>query len=471
MKRASRLLLPLLFLGCSLHAQVPSGNALIDLFDLPYKDLLHLRTDSLFVRIQDISTGTVTRGIAYTYGDDAEEAIDVVEIRKENNGLQRYRISRHTEAAANGKIVETEQLDSLTMQVSKDRLTTIGSEPSRPDSVFYELWDGTQWRPVQKTYFQYNQNKMVVRQSESRWENAGTVWSNQFYTDFSYNGSNRITQIKNGGWANDAWGTQNIYRYSYNTSADNPAQSTVWQSSSTLIDSLVEWFDGQGLKDSSLQFYRDPYGMGWNSVTREVFSDAEQKKAALGNRYRKNEQGAWTLSEENTFTPGPATYTDQPQEVLTRIYDAANKEGKDVRRKTSAYELLADGRIHGNIQIYESQDGADWTEVFFAEAWFKLLQFRPDPDSVADRSDTFTFSYTCGLNNPYVQNQTLAFPTSDATGDYELRILSEDGRLVFQQHYDSSGLGTVSAPLPPGFYIVSVHRGSVPLCTQKLIVR
>ncbi|HAD12103.1 MAG TPA: hypothetical protein DCF33_06655, partial [Saprospirales bacterium] len=77
---------------------------------------------------------------------------------------------------------------------------------------------------------------------------------------------------------------------------------------------------------------------------------------------------------------------------------------------------------------------------------------------------------TCGFFNPYIQNQTLTFPASDVAGDYDLKIFGEDGRLVFRQRYDNNGLATVTAPLLPGLYIVSVSKGGVPLCTQKLIV-
>ncbi len=106
-------------------------------------------------------------------------------------------------------------------------------------------------------------------------------------------------------------------------------------------------------------------------------------------------------------------------------------------------------------------------EVFSIHITPDSLQGPP----VDSRTDKFTFSYKCGFYSPYVQNQTLTFPATEATGNYELKIFAEDSRLVYRQMYDSSGLATVNAPLAPGVYFVAVSKGGVPLCTQKLAVQ
>ncbi len=178
----------------------------------------------------------------------------------------------------------------------------------------------------------------------------------------------------------------------------------------------------------------------------------------------------WQPKDQRVFIKGEGVFTNEPQEELLRSFSPALGEWQDSWRRTIAYQPLADGRIYGTIHINELGKGSNWSEVFFAEAWFHLNPDSLHLDPAKDRTDSFTFRYTCGFYNPYTQNQTLNFPATDATGDYELKIFGEDSRLVFQKRYDSSGLATVSAPLVPGLYFVSVSRGGVPLCTQKLVV-
>ena len=467
--------------------RTPTGNGLIDLYGLPYKNLLSLRTDSLVISAQDPGLATVTRSISFAYGEEEEmlSPIDWVEIR--NAGTHIWRISGHTEEGAEGAVTETETLDSTTLVRFRDRVTRIGASAERPDSIVCEAWDSIAWIPMQKTRLLYNSTQKLTRRVELSWSTAAGDWIGQAATTYTYDGSQRVTQQLEETWQGEKWILKNQHDFSYNSGAQAP-KAAVWLSETstggsgtpasaalTPIDSTAAWYDGEGQPDSIITYAWNTYNSTWSAIDRTVFVTEGQKQARQGKRYRPGAaaaaSGYWQAYEETVFTAGEDIYTDQPQEILIRALGVGAPEGQDRRRETTAYHLLSDGRIYGSIQISELQDEAEWSEVFFTEAWFSRIPTPPGPDSVGDRSGKFTFFYTCNLSNPYVQNQTMVFPENDATGDYELSIFSEEGRLVYKQRYDNSGLGMVTAPLAPGFYIVSVKRGNTPLCNQKLIVK
>ena len=266
----------------------------------------------------------------------------------------------------------------------------------------------------------------------------------------------------------------NQYSYAYKQDENQPA-SAVWHSNIDgkliPVDSTVFWYDNDGFQDSSLTFFWNVISNTWYKVSRQVLKDDDQKITGQGESFSSDGQAKWQEKEEITYTPGEQIFTDEPTEELVRVFDPASGERKDKKKKIITYQSLDSTHIYGSIQISELNDSTqEWGEVFFAEAWFSIEMQKPALDSLQEREGQFTFSYSCGLPNPYVRNMTLTFPPSDATGNYELKILSEEGRLVYRQKYDDSGTGFIDAPLQPGFYLVTVSRGNTPVCTQKLIV-
>lgn len=467
-----RLFLPilLLFMLQSARAQ----NAFLELYHPFHKSLIELRTDSLFIRTLDPYSGIVERAISYKYPDDKALPPDWQEIISESKTLRLWRVNQRATWEGQFKAVETETLDSLIKRVIKDRAILAENASGRLDSVWYEIWDSTEWRPVQKTLFDYKNGQQLERRTEMRWDAAPEDWVAELITILTYDNKNRVTQRKYETQSDTGLVLRNLYSYSYRPDENQP-ESVVWRSDIddklTPVDSTVAWYDGEGSQDSSLTFLWNRGSGTWHKVSREVLKNDDQKITGHGESFYLDGQDKWKAKEETTYLPGEQIFTDEPKEELVRIFDPVAGEWKDKRKKTTAYQSLDSTHIYGSIQISELNDSTQiWEEVFFAEAWFSIEQQKPELDSLKERGQAFTFSYSCGLPNPYVRNMTLTFQPSDASGNYELKIISEEGRIVYRQRYDDSGTGFVDAPLQPGFYMVTVSRGNTPLCTQKLIV-
>lgn len=449
-------------------------NAFLDLYHPFHKSLMELRTDSLFIRTLDPYAGTVERAISYTYSNDKDLPPDWQEIRSESKISRLWRIKQRATWDGLFKVVETETLDSLTKQTIRERSVLAEGSTGHFDSVWYDIWDSTYWRPTQKTLFAYKNGQWLERRTEMRWDAAPEDWVAELGITLTYDSKNRVVQRKYEALSDTGLTLQNLYTYTYRQGESQP-ESAVWRSNIdselTPVDSTVTWYDSEGFQDSSLIFFWNTLSNNWYETSRQVLKADDQKITGQGESFSPNGQGAWQANEEITYTPGEQVFTDEPKEELVRVFDPLIGEWRDKRKKTVAYQTLDSAHIYGSIQIVEMNDSTQgWEEVFFAEAWFFIAQQKPVFDTAQERNTRFTFSYACGLPNPYIRNMTLNFPSSEATGNYELKFFSEEGRMVYHKRYDDSGTGFVDAPLQPGFYMVTVSRGNIPLCTQKLIV-
>ncbi len=448
---------------CS-HAQ----NVFVQMFHPQYQELTPLVTDSLFIRIQSGETGEITRAIGYQHPVDLPSGWR--EVRAQEKPLALWRISQHTEQAANGQITYNDFIDSLKSDTLRSRMYVMGNQMERPDSVLHEIWRNGQWMPMQKTLLYYI-GQTNGRRVEMTWNEAMNEWENVSKTQYTYDGQKRLTKREEEYWKEDEWTIEHSYQYAYRQNESKPKYA-IWVAQGNPIDSTMTWYDFQGQEDSSKIYLWNIYQSAWSAQSKRILNGEEAKRALAGDIYAGN--GAftsnWSPKEQREFVSGEGVITNEPQEEILRKFNPISMEWQESWRRSIAYQPLPDGRIYGTIRINEFGRDSSWSETFFAEGWFHLAPDSLGLDPAKDRSETFTFSYSCGLYNPYVQNQTLTFPASEVTGDYELKIFGEDSRLVFQQRYNSSGLATVSAPLVPGLYLVSVSKGGVPLCTQKLVV-
>lgn len=465
----------LVFHLLSLSAQ----NALIDLYNPLYQNLLPLQTDSLYIRTLDTYHGTLTRAIGYKYEDDGTTLLGWYETREEQQPSHIWTIALNVSNQSSTVVLETVMTDSLTHRKIKDRQMFTGGGLSQPDSIVTELWDSIEWVPTQKTLFTYTPIGQVASRLDLRWEANASEWINDNAIGWGYDNQNRLILRRSKFWKEVEWRTVSDYVYTYTGNNSQP-RSIVWLAhagadSTTMlnpVDSMAVWYDNEGQVDSSLTFIWNPYSNAWSGTSRSVMGDDEEKKATQGKDYVKSPEGTWTEKTDPVFTPGDQVFTDEPAEVLTKIYDPKTEEWKDIKRRVVSYTPIGANRVYGSIQILEMNDSLqDWQETFFAEAWLRILPSNLQEDSVEDRSRKFTIVYSCDLPNPYVRNRTFVFPANDATGDYALEIFSAEGRMVYRKRYDDSGVGYVDAPLQPGVYMASVSRGGTPLCTQKLIVQ
>jgi len=446
-------------------------NALLDLYRPFYQSLTPLRTDSLFLRTSDGAQKT-EREIAFTY--DESLLTEWRELCK--SGKQVIKTKQQISYPKGQKVALTETRDSLNQQTVRNRLSVLGNNPEHPDGYLMEMWQKDQWIPVQQTLFTYDRYDHVLQRLEQRTSFASSEWANSSAWNYTYDGQGRMTTKRLDDWADGDWKTSNLYRYEYKGRQSEPYSATRLSDIDgqlTPIDSTITWYDQTGKADSTLVFYWVGTQSAWYATDRTVFADKAQQTARNGKNFVQDQNGKWIEREETTFTEGEGIYTDDPQEEVLRVYNAETKVSEDKRRTTTLYKPLDDGRIYGSIQTEEMKDG-DWSETFFAEAWFRKALHSPSIDSLADRSDSerFKFSYSCGLPNPYVATQTLTFPArEDLNGNYELKIVSEEGRLIFRGSYNSSGAGYVDTPLTPGFYLVTVSKGGTPVCSQKLVVQ
>lgn len=452
-------------------------NALIDLYNPYYQSLVPVRTDSLFIRYTDPYQGTITREIGYKYADEGNTLLQWHEVRKVPASLQIHAIVQNMNVEENQTIMETTTTDSLTHRTFKDHRIFYGVSASVPDSILGEIWDSTQWLPNEKTIYRYHSNGFHKSRTDLRWDAAIEDWVPQYREIREYDPQNRLQSRRNEFWKEIEWRTLEQYGFSYQGLGSKPS-ATNWYSAANSggalqpVDSMKIWYDGEGQIDSSFTFLWNPYSNTWAQTARTILNGEEQQKGNQGKDFIKGEDGAWVEKDDASFTPGEGLFTDEPQEVVTKRFDAKIDEWKDIRRKIVQYQPIEGGRIYGTLQVLEMNDSLqDWQEVFFAEAWLRVLPSLIQQDSVEDRSQKFTILYSCELPNPYVRNKTFLFPANEATGDYELKIFSADGRTVYRKKYDDSGMGYVDAPLQPGLYMASVSRGGTMLCTQKLIVQ
>jgi len=469
--RKTLLLLPCLLLSFTCFGQ----NALLDLYSPFYKSLTPLRTDSLFVRTHHEGQSD-TREIAYTYTDSLLS--EWRELHKSSGDqVSVQKIKQQITYPDGHKSALTESLDSINKRTLTDRFTALGNNPEQPDGYLMEIQrEEGKWEPVQQTLFTYDDKGRVVQRLEQNTPPASSEWVNSSAWNYDYDSKGRTTARRLDVWADGDWKTQNLYRYEYQGNQSEP-YSAVWLGESggqlTPVDSTLTWYGAEGEMDSTLVFYWQHEQSAWFAAGRTVFANREQQTAQQGKTFVRNQDGNWTECTETAYTAGESIYTDEPLEKVLRTYDAATKEWSDIRRTLTQYKPLDEGRIYGSI-LTESMENGEWKEAFFAEAWFHRDPFRPGLDSLSDRSNSekFTFAYSCGLPNPYVATRTLSFPArEDLTGNYDLRIVSEEGRMIYRRTYDGSGTGYVDVPLAPGFYLVTVSKGGIPVCSQKLVVQ
>lgn len=448
-------------------------NALIDLYRPFNQSLIALRTDSLFVRTT-VNGEITTREIAYTYKDSLLS--EWRELHKNKVGAPAIRTKQEINYPDGHRFVLTETYDSLTKQAFTERFSTFGKDPSRPDGYLMEMKQGEDWIPVLQTLFKFDNKGRLLQRLEQQTGVASSEWINRSAWNYDYDSKGRVTEKRLDQWDVSDWKTKNQHRYTYKGGQSQP-YSAVWlgdvDGQLTLVDSTLTWYDQTGAEDSTLVFYWIREQSQWQAIGSTLFADKEQQAALKGKTFVRDLNGNWVERNETTFTAGEAIFTDDPQEEMLRSYNTATKEWIDIKRTVTQYKPLDDGHIYGSISTEEIREG-NWEETFFAEAWFHKDPFRPGLDTIADRSKTgnFTFAYSCGLPNPYVATRTLAFPVrEDLTGNYELKIVSEEGRLIFRRSYDGSGTGYVDTPLAPGFYLVTVSKGGTPVCSQKLVVQ
>ncbi len=467
----------LFFIPCLLFllpGALPAQNAFLDLYHPFNKSLIELRTDSLFIRTQDGKTGVLERAIGYRYPEEEGRLPEWREIRKDVKKRQIRSITQRSEQQGSLNLIETETLDSTTKKTVKRRAFISQSETGRIDSVWYALWSGSEWKPVQKTVFIYFNKSLLQQRTELRWNDASGTWQNESNYRLAYK-NNKVVERRYEVWKDSSWTPTNRYVYDYRRGETQPASSVRYagpEGKLTPVDSLVTWYDDKAYRDSSLTFLWNAVSRTWGKAARSVLKEPDQQIAGKGESYYPEGRDTWKEKERTVYQPGDLTFTDEPREEISRLFDPVAGEWKDKRKKNIVYRPLDDTHIYGYIRIDELDDSLQqWVEVLYAEAWFTVQPQKPVFDTLQERNRQFAFSYFCGLPNPYVRNMTLTFPENDASGDYELKVVNEEGRLVFHQKYDDSGTGFIDAPLQPGFYLVSVSRGNTLLCTQKLVVQ
>jgi hypothetical protein len=447
-------------------------NAFIQMYHPQYQELTLLLTDSLYIHTETLDGTETSRAIGYRHVEN--KPVGWREVRGMNTPFSLIRLDQKTESVPEGLAIQQERVDSIRQDTLKTRMLIMGLQPEFPDSVLFDIWKNEAWVPVQKTNHYYQGTNQIARTFDFHWNESAAQWDTISKKEYAYDGQKRLKERKEDAWKSGQWELAHSYRYGYRSGESKP-QYLVWQAGEQLIDSTVTWYDAFGVEDSSRVFKWMDHASAWVLDAKRILNGSEAQTALAGNTYTAagTTNGAttqWIPKERRSFISGEGVFTNEPQEETVQRLNLNTGEWSDTWRRNIFYQPLQDGRIYGKITINEWGKDSTWHETFLAEGWFRLAPDSLHIDPVDSRTDTFTFSYTCGFYNPYVQNQTLTFPASDVTGDYDLKIFGEDGRLVFRQRYDSNGLATVSAPLLPGLYIVSVSRGGIPLCTQKLVV-
>lgn len=457
--------------GPSVNAQ----NYLLEMFHPKNKEVKKLRTDSMYIH----SSGSIRR-LYFEYTDkNALTKSNDFWYSDKMAPVQRY-LKKHIQ---DGNIftVETEVQDGNKKTIRKERYTETRRPDGQPDSAITYIDRNGVWEPAQKMAYAYNTKNYRLSRLDQVWNPNKGTWMSQWGETMEYDSKNRLRFRRNVQWdaANSRWLISQEYGYDYENGGNNQPVSLTWRTlrDSTMqnITKLETAFNSTGKKDTVILYrwnvdqedwVRDHFTLLDNNDHRQLFE--------LGDKYYRNDSNLWEKSEETSYMTGTGIYSDEAEGMLVQIYDKKEEKWRGISRETTQYTDMPDGkRVYGRFEKEGNGPSDALQQEILVEAWFtKKDPEKPGP--IDDRSNTRE-NGVCSLPNPFMSGLALTLPqgnetpVTDGNTLCELRITSEDGRLVWHRTVQNASAVTIDANLTPGVYLLTVLRDGQRVCVQKLL--
>lgn len=413
-----------------------------------------------------ITAGTQLREIGYDY-DAQGRPLQIREKRNDpaQNSLQHI-LSDYVYSPARVVFTTTSEILSPFQNFTTDRLT-IDSLNGRMSFSLAEIWDGTQWKGVQKDTFIYNAAGSLLEMNSQSWDFVNSVWKYQFFLKNEYDAQEHLVVQRNLSLDNISGDTSVYSEYIYAYNAAGLKTSRTWKNwnSGTIqnIHREIYSYDANGLLDTLKNDYWIPPINDWSTDNLVVLDNSpEQQITQIGKEYRLNAQFQWYLAKETTYMPGPQIYTDQPSQALTKIFNLGTNQLENNYRELTTYTDLPDGTIKGDYQQAYFENG-NWDTGFHVEAWQIKI------GSVDAKEPEHLTIPACGLPNPLTVSEAIALPEiATVEGNARIEIYTADGRLAFSQN-GLNAADYVKASIPPGIYLVVMRNEKGIICTRKVM--
>jgi hypothetical protein len=456
-------------------ASVADGqNYLRELYHPFFEQLIPLRTDSMFI-VQEPSNGQKS---ILAIGYDYEKGL--LKTTREKYSLEKNQINYFEVNLWNGigeseQMVETYKYDSIYKYQARSRTVKFLKDNTHIDSIHFETYQDKKWVILQKNIFERTPSGSVKNEDIFKLNLTNLIWEKCSRNQYEYDNAGRTTQRMTYSYNQDESVFRNEYNYTFK-SGKLPITEN-WYSGDLKnihqVDSTKYWFDTDEKYDSAYFFVWIASLDKWIVKEKYYYNSFEQKKSLVHDVKKYDfEKDVWYDYIKNEYLKGEQFYTDEPAELMVQSFNALSNEWVIQERHTINYENLKSDKL---LATYKKEalnnQTLQWETVLTAQAWLRLNPDELQKDTIEIRANQLKFSYICGMPNPYIANQTVEFPVNtDVKGEYALRILSSDGRVMYSEQFTETGLGFVDAVLPPGFYIAFVTKGDMPICSQKLIV-
>ncbi len=439
---------------------LPAQNFLMQSFNPNYKEVLALTTDSMFIRYRSITGNHQDRAMGIVY-DEKDRLARIREYQTFPDSKRGpSRTIRTFEYVTDGHTETEEVRDETSKKVDRTQRLVKQRKDGQPETWLTQRWDSTRWVNMQRMTWQYDaKDQLSVRLSE-QWEKG--QWQRQETFTYQYDPQGNLAKSLYEVQQEKGFLPMHERRYRYDKK--RVASETLYALTNEKLAPLDSIVYTEGASDSTLVYGWHPVNRSWFLRSATVLADPEQKKSKAGKIFTAG-RGNTSLEprDETIIAAGLGKYTDEAAEEVTRRFDKLKNQWKDVRRKKVDYREAGVGGVYGKLALEAFQsDSAGWQEQLTVEGWFRLKKAGPrEAAPVA----------SCKVPNPYARQQTIVFTDPDSgPGPRELRVMSAEGRVVFQQVLSGYDAVQLPATLQPGFYVLSVIGADRPVCIQKLIV-
>jgi hypothetical protein len=440
------------FWGLLIFAQ----NPFLDFTNPNFKEIQHLLVDSMVVT-NNTNDGSV-RHIGWDY--DARNRPIAARDSTFDKSQKVTNVNAGTYTYTPGRLVfsgVTKAFAPFPYEL-RDRTTVDSLANGKVASIFYEIWNDSQWKPNGKDHYVYNSSGNLTEIWAEQWDFIKAAWKKGYSRRYEYDakGNNTVLQYLNGDESTGNWILSNEYVYQYN--ANNKKTEEVWRNYSsgvmTNVNKSIYVYDNTNLVDTIKNYNWVAAVSGWVlSYVVTLDNSPEQQITQFGKRYQANAQGQLIQNEETTFIPGPMIYTNQPAEQLTKVPDAATNTFVNSERFSTIFTDLPDGTIKADHKK-ESFANGNWSTVYHVQAW----QRKPPVVSVQNIENKLFIQ--CGMPNPLATEMI----------ETNLKSLSFSPSAV-ANFYNMNGQKISGQPDASGIYWLRVEDRGRPVCGQKVMVR
>lgn len=342
---------------------------------------------------------------------------------------------------------------------------TTDSLDGRVISISGEISNNNIWKETQRDTFIYDANNRLIETSTQSWDFVEMVWKTQFFVWYEYNSEGLLSKRRDLSLGNSILDTTAYNEYHYLYNASGRIESSVWKNGSPLrnIDKEIYVYDGNENLDSlKICDWNNVLEIWKPKVIYALDDSPEQQTTRVGKRFRINNLSQWYLYSDAQYIPGPQIYTNQPTEVLIKVFDPNTNQLENYERKRTTYTDLSDGRIEGDHQRAFFTNGT-WQNVWHVRAWQRKIEsvgvITPEAYQVS----------SCDLPNPVTIADLPAFLPDNGSAQ-QLDIYAIDGRLILSQSLSQKNLMDTGMDQTSLHWLVLREKTNI-VCAQKVFLR